>query len=160
MIWTRCMQKFTVQRWNTKAFRSIFRCWICTHIWNFSRKNLNIYVYEILVLCFPPVRLNIPFGIHDDVIKWKHFRRQWPFVRGIHRSPVDSPHKGQWRGASMFSLINTSNKQLSKYSRRRWLETPSRSLWRHCNVRSDCPVRHSAMDGRRLSDNNLRQILW
>ena len=42
---------------------------------------------------------------HDDVIKWKHFPRYWPFVRGIHRSPVDSPHKGQWRGALMFSLI-------------------------------------------------------
>ena len=44
-------------------------------------------------------------GIHDDVIKWKHFPRNWPFVRGIHRSPVNSPHKGQWRGALMFSLI-------------------------------------------------------
>ena len=26
------------------------------------------------------------------------------------------------------------NKRLSKQSRRRWLETPSCSLWRHCNV--------------------------
>ena len=43
--------------------------------------------------------------MHDDVIKWKHFPRDWPFVRGIHRSPVNSPHKGQWRGALMFSLI-------------------------------------------------------
>ena len=42
---------------------------------------------------------------HDDVIKWKHFPRYWPFVRGIHKSPVNSPHKGQWRGALMFSLI-------------------------------------------------------
>ena len=42
---------------------------------------------------------------HDDVIKWKHFPRNWPFVQGIHRSPVNSPHKGQWRGALMFSLI-------------------------------------------------------
>ena len=42
---------------------------------------------------------------HDDAIKWKHFPRNWPFVRGIHRSPVNSPHKGQWRGALMFSLI-------------------------------------------------------
>ena len=42
---------------------------------------------------------------HDDVIKWKHFPRYWSFVRRIHRSPVNSPHKGQWRGASMFSLI-------------------------------------------------------
>ena len=42
---------------------------------------------------------------HDDVIKWKHFPRYWPFVRGIHRSPMNSLHKGQWRGAFMFSLI-------------------------------------------------------
>ena len=42
---------------------------------------------------------------NDDVIKWKHFPLYWPFVRGIHRSPVNSPHKGQWRGALMFSLI-------------------------------------------------------
>ena len=42
---------------------------------------------------------------HDDVIKWKHFPRYRPFVRVIHRSPVNSPHKGQWRGALMFSLI-------------------------------------------------------
>ena len=42
---------------------------------------------------------------HDDVIKWKHFPRHWPFLRGIHRWPVNSPHKGQWRGALMFSLI-------------------------------------------------------
>ena len=43
--------------------------------------------------------------IHDDVIKWKHFQRYWPFVQGIHRWPVNSPHKGQRRGALMFSLI-------------------------------------------------------
>ena len=42
----------------------------------------------------------------DDVVKWKHFRRYWPFVRGIHRSPMNSPHKGHWRGALMFSLIS------------------------------------------------------
>ena len=42
---------------------------------------------------------------HDDVIKWKHFPRYWPFVGGIHRSPVNSPNKGQWRRALMFSMI-------------------------------------------------------
>ena len=42
---------------------------------------------------------------HDDVIKWEHFPRSWPFLRGIHRSPVNSPHKGQWSGALMFSSI-------------------------------------------------------
>ena len=45
------------------------------------------------------------FSSHDDAIKWKQFSRYWPFVRGIHRSPMNSRHKGQWRGALMFSLI-------------------------------------------------------
>ena len=44
---------------------------------------------------------------NDDDIKWKHFPRYRPFVREIHRSPVNSPHKGQWRGALMFSMIFT-----------------------------------------------------
>ena len=41
---------------------------------------------------------------------WRHqmktfFTCCWPFVRGIHRSLVDSFHKGQWRGVLRFSLI-------------------------------------------------------
>ena len=41
---------------------------------------------------------------HDDVIKWKHFSRYWPFVRGD-RWPVNSPHECHRRGAVMLSLI-------------------------------------------------------
>ena len=48
---------------------------------------------------------HIPLIQHDDVIKWKHFPRSWTFVRGVHRWPVDSTHKGQWRGPLMLSLI-------------------------------------------------------
>ena len=43
------------------------------------------------------------YNNHDDVIKWKHFPRYWPFVRGIYRS--NSPHKDQWRRALVFSFI-------------------------------------------------------
>ena len=32
--------------------------------------------------------------IHDDVIKWKHFPCDWPFVWGIHRTPVNFRTKG------------------------------------------------------------------
>ena len=42
---------------------------------------------------------------HDNLIEWKYLPRYWPFVRGINRSPVNSPHKGEWRWALMFSLI-------------------------------------------------------
>ena len=61
----------------------------------------------------------------DDVIKWKHFSRYWYFVRG--------PHKGQWRGTLMFSLICAWTNGWVKKSRGRWFETPSHLLWRHCN---------------------------
>ena len=42
---------------------------------------------------------------YDDVIKWKHFPCYWSFVRRIHRWPMNSPYKSQWRGALMFSFI-------------------------------------------------------
>ena len=42
---------------------------------------------------------------HDDVIKWKHFPRHWPLVRGIHWTSGNSLYKGQWGGALIFSLI-------------------------------------------------------
>ena len=51
-----------------------------------------------------PTVLKGDLFVHD-VFKWKHLPRYWPFVWAIHRSLVNSPHKGQWRGALMFSLI-------------------------------------------------------
>ena len=48
--------------------------------------------------------------VHVDMMtssNRKRIPRCWPFVRGIHRPPVNSPHKSQWRGAMMFSLICT-----------------------------------------------------
>ena len=54
-----------------------------------------------------PIRSRTPESshtTHDDVIKRKHFPCYLPFARGIHRSPVNCPHKGQRRGALVFSL--------------------------------------------------------
>ena len=63
-----------------------------------STQWVRFHLYEVM---------NWSTTNHDDVIQWKHFPRYWPCVRGIHRSPVNSPHKGQWRGALKFSLICT-----------------------------------------------------
>ena len=41
---------------------------------------------------------------HDDVIKWKHFPRNWPFVQGIHRSPVNSPQRPVTRSFDIFLI--------------------------------------------------------
>ena len=70
---------------------------------------------------------------HDDFIKWKHFPCYWPFVRGIHRSPANSLHKGQWCRALMFFFYLHLNKRLGKQWGCRWFQTPSCSLQRHCN---------------------------
>ena len=68
------------------------------------------------------------FSWHDDVIKWKHFPRYWPFVRRIHRSqrPVT-------RSFDVFFDLRL-NKRLSKQLWGWWFETPSHPSWRHCNV--------------------------
>ena len=77
-------------------------CFICTRrLINFilSYLILSSLILSYLILWFH--HHNITWWHHQ----WKHFLRYWPSVRGIHRSPVNSPHKGQWRGALMFSLI-------------------------------------------------------
>ena len=58
---------------------------------------------------------------HDDVIKWKHFPRYWPFVQ-----------RPATRSFDVFFDLHLI-KRLSKQSWGWWFETPLRSLWRHCN---------------------------
>ena len=72
------------------------------------------------------IRPSYLLALRDKVIKWKHFPRYCPFVRGINRSCANSPQKDQWRGTLMFSLICALNKRLRKQSWCWWLETPSR----------------------------------
>ena len=93
-------------------------------------KNITTYLQWYVHQNFWSTLDSNQFQSHDDVIKWNHFPRYWPVVRGIHRSPVNSPHKGQWRRALMFSLI-CACKRLSKQSWGWCSETPSLSLWRH-----------------------------
>ena len=46
--------------------------------------------------------------LHYGIMAWKHFPHYWPFVRGIHWWPVDSPHKGLilWNFDSLFVKLN------------------------------------------------------
>ena len=69
---------------------------------------------------------------------WRHqmetFPRYWSFVRGIHRWPVNSPHKGKWSGALMFSLICAwTNGWVKHRDAGNLTRRPRRSLWCHGN---------------------------
>ena len=48
-------------------------------------------------------------NVNQSLNRWRHqmetFSTLLAFYAGNHRSPVNSPHKGQWRRALMFSLI-------------------------------------------------------
>ena len=74
------------------------------------------------------------FNVHDDVIKWKNFLRYWPFVLGIYQwIPLTKDSDAElW---CFFDLRRILNKLFSKQSWGWWFETPSRSLWPHCNER-------------------------
>ena len=90
------------------GFCSDYRLWLKSYwnaiLWSTLWKEM-LGFRPNLPSVFKPVQ-GLPDTInHDDVIKWKHFPRYWTFVRGIHRGPVNSPHKGQWRGTLTFSLI-------------------------------------------------------
>ena len=89
----------------------ISKTWVIQLTYN-SLKNVRISSdTRAVVSCYASI-INCMISMlpgnrleHGDVIKWRHFPRNWPFVRGIHRSPVNSPHKGQWHGALILSLI-------------------------------------------------------
>ena len=95
---------------------------------------------------------------HDGVVKWKHFLRYWPFVKGIHGSPVDYPHKGQWRWALMFSLIcvwtnGWANNRDASYLRRQFTYYDITVMTSHQNTLGSEQKKH-------VSDNILKYIFW
>ena len=79
----------------------------CLYIYIYILYHIDGRRYLIYTSWYAEFRLScrVETMPHNDVFKWKHFPRYCPFVRGIHRSPVNSPHKGQWRGALMLALI-------------------------------------------------------
>ena len=93
--------------WILPFFRCVCPAYLHRHL---SNMNVFLSIQQALVLPHGEIQHEVLKGFHavpqhDDVIKWRHSPGYWPFVRGIHQSPVNSPHKDHWRGAWMFSLI-------------------------------------------------------
>ena len=124
------------------------------HYWGKIYSSLNmLYLFRFnisLLICgITNMRWSVKFpvpltyGCKSDasggvaVIWWRHqmetFSELMALCAGIHRSAVNSPHKGQWCGVLVFSFIYALSKRLRKRSWDWWFETPSRPLWRHCN---------------------------
>ena len=99
--WCKMITLFPSGQWVTYCVAYVIArlFWFCNNI---SRGKWSDCSCLYILLLLSHSHISAP---RDDVIKWKHFLRYWPFVRGIHRSPVNSPHKGRWHGALVFSLI-------------------------------------------------------
>ena len=85
---------------NQIYFTSLLECTIFIYLFMrldyvFMNKVYFLYIHTVCFISYTVFMMK----------SWTHFPRYWPFVRGIHRWPVNSPHKGQWRRALMFSLI-------------------------------------------------------
>ena len=61
--------------------------------------------WKLCIVFFSFSEENANGRFHDDCLQMGTFSAWLAFWVGIHRSPVNSQHKGQWRGALMFSLI-------------------------------------------------------
>ena len=108
--------------------------------WQLARREIDSMPIR---RCISYHSIVILWSNHDDVIKWKHFPRHWPFVRETtgHRwiLLIKASDAELW----CFLWSAPEKKRLSKQSIRRWFETPSPSLWRHRNVIIQPNISHS-----------------
>ena len=100
----KCMNRLTIQYFTFTIIT--LPCIMLIILWYLNALILISHSYSLAEKRAPSHDYPGEESVNDnDVIIWKHFPRNWPLVRGIPRSPVNSPHKGQWRGALLFSLI-------------------------------------------------------
>ena len=76
-----------------------------------------------------------------DVMTWKRIPNYWPFVRGIHRPPIDSPHRGPGMYVGPSCFLCCLPREDFEQNSHRLFEIP----WRLCNtsvmrVGKDIPV--------------------
>ena len=105
---TQSFDVFFDLRLNKRLSKQPWGWWFETLSWSLWRhcNDLVRFIYELL-LCYLSLGFSLLLTLHqahliphygkyqewnkygvaqDDVIKWKHFPRNWPFVWGIHRS--------------------------------------------------------------------------
>ena len=96
--------------------------WLCSSIENY-------YQYFKGFLSFSNLE-----AIHDGIMTWKRFSQYRSFVRGIHRSQKDSPHKGP--------VVRSFNFPLMSALTNCWIKTVEGQvkwnvlmlMWRLCNA--------------------------
>ena len=111
---------------------------LINHEWKYSWIHIKYNIYILMLYVSEQRNLHcsgpgISRENHDDVIKWKHFLRNWPLC-GEFTGPGEFPaQRPVTRSFDVFFDLRL-NKRFSKQSWGWWFETLSRPVWRHCNV--------------------------
>ena len=86
--------------------------------------------------------------------QWKHFPCSWPFVREIHKSLVNSPHKGPVTRGFLVSFDVRQNRMLNKQWSHQWFDMP----WHLCDITVMFLMPYGISRGESQRVNN--GILW
>ena len=105
-IWIKIQCRYRVLKSDIKIMNKfcwhlfLFHCGCRGDIYLISKLTFSNYIYPF----YPLVTSETFFysWIHDDVINLKLFFGLLTLCEGNPRSPVNSPNKGQWRGALIF----------------------------------------------------------
>ena len=113
----------TAQLWLTNLLQGhiIFRFY-----GNISSRQNNNSLDDSTLDQFSHVMIS-QFSYHDGVVPSEHLAHYWSSVRGIHGSPVNSPHEGPVMQTFDGSNVVSLNKLLNKPPSYRWFETLERS---------------------------------
>ena len=92
----------------------LFKALIISYLWCFPWSISHVLCTQLCSALFgcdyKIGQLHTCFSSSDviqrgDVIKWNPLLRYWPFVQGVHRSPMNFANKGQWLRDLICSLI-------------------------------------------------------
>ena len=108
------------------------QCWLIVSCLDILFKEMHLKVLTILL--WTP-------RFHGDVIKWKQFPRCIYERNSLVTGEIPSQRPVMRSFDVFFDLC------LNNQSRRRWFETPSLPLWRHCNAYYDRRGHMKARDG-------------
>ena len=158
-IWTKMTRYFMMTSSNSNKFRVTGQNWYLNECYHNTKFRFAIKLNGHVNHSYISYYMNLAMTCYDDVIKWKHFQRYWPFVGGNSPVPGELPAQRPvtWSFDAFFDRC--LNKRLSKQSFGWSFEAPSRSLWRHCNDQHVGPFVWSTSLSANLSNDNVTQIL-
>ena len=135
-------------------------CWWCSGYCSWSAMGSEL----------PPIYIASRYMDTEfaKVTWWRHQMETFSALLALcaRDSPLSSEFPSQRPATRSFDVFFyfRLNKWLSKQSTRRWFETPSRSLWHHCNVTHELLTMHvqqhpfSTADDFFLKQSNLSDI--